>query len=144
MPNYRVDCLMESVQSLSFLCRQLNHLRKRKRRPAFSLDAAIEEKRISPKKLVDKGLEPGKNAQVRDEVELVRRVLETLNPKHRVILQMKEEEGLSYEEIAAVLKCSIGTVESRLFRARAKLKEKLEPYLKEVKEDALPKSSKTV
>lgn len=105
-----------------------DHLRKRQRRPAFSLEAAIEEKRLSPKKLADKAAGPGTKAQWSDEVALVRAALEELNPKHRVILVLKEEEGLSYEEIARVLRCSIGTVESRIFRAREKLRKKLEPY----------------
>lgn len=108
-----------------------DYLRKRKRRPTFSLEAAIEEKRLSPKKLVARGDAPGKASAIQDEMELLRRALETLPAKHRVILQLKEEEGLSYEEMAQVLRCSIGTVESRLFRAREKLKKKLEPYFKE-------------
>lgn len=107
-----------------------DHLRKRKRRPAISLDAAIEEKRINPMKLAAKGDGPGGEAGWRDIGEKVTQALEGLSPKYRVILQLKEEDGLSYEEIAKVLGCSIGTVESRLFRARAKLKKKLEPFLK--------------
>lgn len=52
-----------------------------------------------------------------------------LSAKLRRIIVLKEIEGLSYEEIAEVLQCSRGTVKSRLFRARERLKELLRPYL---------------
>ncbi len=41
---------------------------------------------------------------------------------------MKEMEGMSYEEVAGVLRCSVGTVKSRLARARARLRERFAPY----------------
>jgi RNA polymerase sigma-70 factor (ECF subfamily) len=42
---------------------------------------------------------------------------------------LRELQGASYEEIAAAMNCSLGTVESRLFRARQKLKQVLEPLI---------------
>jgi len=62
-----------------------------------------------------------------EEVRRVtREVLETLPEKYRTILILREYEDLSYTDMAAVLQCSIGTVESRLFRARQRFKEALE------------------
>ena len=58
--------------------------------------------------------------------EVTRRVLETLPEKHRSILVLREYEGLGYDEIAAVLDCPLGTVESRLFRARGRFRRALE------------------
>lgn len=58
--------------------------------------------------------------------EVTRRILEGLSDKHRTILILREYEDLSYNEIAEVLGCSLGTVESRLFRARKSFKEALE------------------
>lgn len=107
-----------------------DHLRKKKRRPAFSLDAAIEEKRISPKKLKSNQPEPRAEADLDERVMLLKKAMNRLKPKHRIILQLKEVDGYSYQEIAGILKCSIGTVESRLFRARANLKKELETMLK--------------
>ncbi|MCB9831494.1 MAG: sigma-70 family RNA polymerase sigma factor [Planctomycetes bacterium] len=49
---------------------------------------------------------------------------------YRDIIVLREYEDLSYEEIATTLGCSKGTVESRLFRARARLKDKLSTYLR--------------
>jgi len=60
---------------------------------------------------------------------LVRKALAALPRKHQVILGLREIEGLSYEEISSVLKLSPGTVESRLHRARKKLRERLAPLL---------------
>lgn len=52
-----------------------------------------------------------------------------LSEKLRAIIILKEIEGFSYEEIAEVLGCSKGTVKSRLFRARERLKELLTDYV---------------
>jgi RNA polymerase sigma-70 factor (ECF subfamily) len=55
-------------------------------------------------------------------------MLQTLSPDHRQIIVLREMEQMSYDEIAQVLKVPIGTVESRLFRARAELRQKLKAY----------------
>jgi RNA polymerase sigma-70 factor (ECF subfamily) len=52
-----------------------------------------------------------------------------LSEKLRAIIVLKEVDGFSYEEIADILDCSRGTVKSRLFRARERLKELLGPYV---------------
>ena len=62
-----------------------------------------------------------------EEVRRVtREVLATLPDKYRTILLLREFEDLSYTDMAEVLECSLGTVESRLFRARQRFKEALE------------------
>jgi len=55
-------------------------------------------------------------------VEAVRRALQDLSEDHRAILVLREMEGFSYEEIAEIIQISIGTVRSRISRARAQLK----------------------
>jgi RNA polymerase sigma-70 factor (ECF subfamily) len=57
---------------------------------------------------------------------VTREVLSSLPDKHKTILILREYEDLSYTEMAEVLECSIGTVESRLFRARHRFKEAME------------------
>lgn len=52
-----------------------------------------------------------------------------LSEKLRSIIILKEIEGFSYEEIAEILNCSRGTVKSRLFRARERLKDILAPFM---------------
>lgn len=63
--------------------------------------------------------------------ELIRKSIEKLPFKYRTVIVLKEIEGLSYKEIAKSLGCRIGTVESRLFRARYMLKKILSPIVKE-------------
>lgn len=58
----------------------------------------------------------------------VEAMLDSLTADHRAVLVLRELEGLSYGEIAAALGVPRGTVESRLFRARAQLRERFEEY----------------
>ncbi len=60
---------------------------------------------------------------------LVRRELARLPDKYRVVLTLRDVEGLPYEEIARVLGLSPGTLDSRLHRARKMLREKVAPVL---------------
>ena len=53
------------------------------------------------------------------------KALTTLSPDYRAALTLREEEGLTYEEIAEVMGCSVGTVKSRLFRGRLLLQRAL-------------------
>jgi len=54
--------------------------------------------------------------------QMVQRCLARLSPKLRAVLVLKEMEGLSYEEIASVLDISLGTVKSRISRAREEMR----------------------
>jgi RNA polymerase sigma-70 factor (ECF subfamily) len=73
---------------------------------------------------------PDEQAQRREEREAVHRALARLPEPFRSTLVLREMEGLSYERIASTLDVSIGTVESRIFRARARLRVLLEEELK--------------
>jgi RNA polymerase sigma-70 factor (ECF subfamily) len=53
--------------------------------------------------------------EIRDKID---EALGQLSPNHRAVLIMREIDGLSYEEMATVMKCSKGTIMSRLFHAR--------------------------
>jgi RNA polymerase sigma-70 factor (ECF subfamily) len=64
------------------------------------------------------------------EAEQVRAAIQELPVECREIVLLREYEGLSYQEIASVLDCPIGTVMSRLGRARAKLRALLSTTLK--------------
>ena len=62
-------------------------------------------------------------------VSVVQATLQELPEDLRSALTLREIEGLSYEEIASVMNCPIGTVRSRIFRAREAVAEKLRPLL---------------
>ncbi|MGB0722753.1 MAG: RNA polymerase sigma factor RpoE [Gammaproteobacteria bacterium] len=104
-----------------------NHLVSRSRRPptedidaadAEQFDGAADLKEFdSPEKLL-----------LRDEIaRTVATAIENLPPDLRKAITLRELEGLSYEEIAEVMDCPIGTVRSRIFRAREAIDEQLRP-----------------
>lgn len=61
--------------------------------------------------------------------QTVNQSLEALPEELRTAIVLREIEGLSYEEIASIMNCPIGTVRSRIFRAREAIAEKLRPLL---------------
>jgi RNA polymerase sigma-70 factor (ECF subfamily) len=67
-----------------------------------------------------------------DIKEIVRDAIATLPDKLRIPLVLKDLEGFSYQEIAETMNCEIGTVKSRIFRAREALKKMLKPIEKEL------------
>ncbi len=75
------------------------------------------------------------DAQLREnEIAIVvHRAIEKLPPKYRAALVLSEFEGFSYKQISDVLNCSVGTVKSRIFRAR----DLLRGYLKGYEEEGL-------
>ena len=70
----------------------------------------------------DPGGGPDKVAVQAEQRERIRQALDALPPKARAIIMLSDVEGLSYREIAEVLRCPIGTVMSRLHNARKRLK----------------------
>ena len=61
--------------------------------------------------------------------ETVNAAMDSLPEELRTAIMLRELDGLSYEEIAAIMECPIGTVRSRIFRAREAVAEKLQPLL---------------
>lgn len=62
-------------------------------------------------------------------VEVIKLAIEKLPEEMRIAITLREFEGMSYEEIAEAMDCPIGTVRSRIFRAREAIDEKLQPLL---------------
>ncbi len=59
----------------------------------------------------------------------IKEAIENLPEQFRIVIVLRELQGLSYEEIAEITKTELGTVKSRLARARARLQEEIKPYL---------------
>ena len=74
----------------------------------------------------DPGPDPERRAASTDMLERVQRAIDRLPEGFRVILWLRDGEGRSYQEIAAVLDVPVGTVRSRLSRARQALKREVE------------------
>ena len=64
----------------------------------------------------------------------VNQTMEELPEELRTAITLREIEGMSYEDIASVMNCPIGTVRSRIFRARETIAERLRPLLDTSKE----------
>lgn len=99
----------------------IDQLRKRRESVEFDderAETAPDPSGIAPQRL---GFDP---ARALTDKELRRRItdaLAKLSPNHRAVLLMREVEGLSYQGMADEMKCSIGTIMSRLFHARKKM-----------------------
>ena len=72
---------------------------------------------------------PEANALTRELAETVTRAVEKLPEDLKMAISLREIEGLSYDEIAEVMDCPIGTVRSRIFRARDAIDRELKPLL---------------
>ncbi len=108
----------------------IDHYRSRGRRETgVDLDERGVERALQAEDRPNLGGDPD---QMSDRAELSRVLHEAmgkLSDKHRAIIVLREVEGLSYEEIAAVLGIAKGTVMSRLFHARKNLQTLLRPYV---------------
>ncbi len=79
-----------------------------------------------------KDIESPERVLLRDEIEsTVHRSIEQLPEDLRTALTLREFDGLSYEDIASVMQCPVGTVRSRIFRAREAVDKALQPLLQE-------------
>jgi RNA polymerase sigma-70 factor (ECF subfamily) len=103
-----------------------DHLKRGRRRPVRRLDetSAAEVSTAAPAPI--EGIER-REARLR-----VRGAIASLPSKFRAVLALREIEGMAYNEIAEALGLSLGTVESRLFRARRRLRDLLAPGAPEV------------
>lgn len=94
----------------------------------LSLEEYIElEENSVARQIEDPSPTPDKIAELNERSDLLQQAIQSLPDYQRVMIVLYHKEGLSYEEIAAVLSMKIGTVKSRLNRARLMLREKLEP-----------------
>ncbi|MCL6478596.1 MAG: sigma-70 family RNA polymerase sigma factor [Peptococcaceae bacterium] len=101
-----------------------DEIRKQQRHKNLYLEEVISQTG-GRSSLAAAGLSPEESLERCEIHDLVQRQLNGLSGDHRLILVMREIEGMSYEEIAASLDCTLGTVKSRLNRARQALKQKV-------------------
>ena len=99
-------------------------LRKRMRTiNVMSLDSAEDED--EPIEIPDDTNSPEQLSQQEELQRLVRQEMNTLSSEYKEVLVLCDIEGLSYDEISSILKCPVGTVKSRLNRARQALRKKI-------------------
>ncbi len=107
-----------------------NHLISQGRKPPRTdVDAEEAEQYEGESQLKEYATPEG--LLLKEEVEeTVIKAIDNLPDDLRTAITLRELEGLSYEEIAAAMECPVGTVRSRIFRAREAIHQKLEPLLK--------------
>ena len=103
--------------------------RLRKKRPELSLDAKAEATGDEP---TNESEDVGENLFREERSQQIHTALQTLNEDFRSVLVLRDMEGESYEDIAQILDMPIGTVRSRIHRARSMMREKLKPMLREM------------
>ncbi len=109
----------------------IDHLRKHGRHKTVDYDDAVahleEESSADTAALVPQLVRgnPAKEMARREIRERIDDALGKLSPNHRAVLVLREIDGLSYEEMAKVMKCSKGTIMSRLFHARKNMQKLL-------------------
>ncbi len=109
----------------------LTHLRKSKLRTFFSFEKINEEDKTTElvAQLTDKaGVD--REVYVKELQEKLNEALQKLSTKHRAVVTLFEIDGLSHEEIAEIVGCSVGTVRSRLHYAKQLLQADLQSYLR--------------
>ena len=112
------------------LCR--DHMRKKKVRriiTRFQVDRESGEEQS----FIDKEQDSSKMVHESEQMDIIFSALNKISEYSRIVFTLREMKGLSYEEISETLGWKIGTVKSRLFRARRELAELLGPHLEDLR-----------
>jgi RNA polymerase sigma-70 factor, ECF subfamily len=99
---------------------------RRRQRPTVSIQQRREQSGLEP---IQGGSGPHETVEQRERAEQVRRAIGDLSEEQRVVLVLREMDGCCYETIAEMLDLPVGTVRSRLHRARLQLREQLKEVL---------------
>jgi RNA polymerase sigma-70 factor (ECF subfamily) len=96
-----------------------------------SLDQPVggDEDEGAAREIPDLRGDPATHAQTHAVQDVVQRAIQGLSPDHRQVVTLHHLEGMAVEEIAQIMNCSVGTVKSRLSRARDHLRRKLAGYV---------------
>lgn len=128
LPRFRGDSRFSTWIYRVCVNASLDHLRKKQKQPSYSLDEPLSLKESSVTREVADG-----NENVEEFIEVkfmsndVLQALKGIDPAHRAIILLSDVQGYSYQEIANILGLSMGTVKSRLHRARSMVRRLLPP-----------------
>lgn len=129
LPNFRGDSAFYTWLYRVAINTAKNHLAAQSRRPPKDdIEAETAEQMDMGTRLKEQDT-PEQLAMQSEIAQTIRQALEGLPEELRTAITLREFEGMSYEEIAQAMDCPIGTVRSRIFRAREAIDKKLEPLL---------------
>jgi RNA polymerase sigma-70 factor (ECF subfamily) len=129
LPNFRGESAFYTWLYRIAINTAKNYLVARGRKlPSVDIDAQEAEQYQGESSLKD--YETPERLSLRDEIETtVFKAIEELPEDLRIAITLREMEGMSYEEIAEAMQCPIGTVRSRIFRAREAIDKRLKPLM---------------
>jgi RNA polymerase sigma-70 factor (ECF subfamily) len=109
----------------------ISEIRKRKRRTLLSLTGLFQagEDDTSEFQPPDRRNLPDADLEEDELSRTIAKAIETLPPKYRLPVVLRDVEGKSYEEVAAIMELGLGTTKSRISRGRGLLKEKLKEHI---------------
>jgi RNA polymerase sigma-70 factor (ECF subfamily) len=150
----KIDGFRGEAQPYTWLFRialnlSISRLRTVHRHRTFSLDGAASGENgrardgaagdepataLRDRVAVDRSQGPAEQLASRERNAAVLAALGRLDPEYRAVLVMRDVEGFDYQQMADVLGLPLGTLKSRLFRARIALRDELKPYMEGVKD----------
>ncbi|MEO5703162.1 MAG: RNA polymerase sigma factor RpoE [Gammaproteobacteria bacterium] len=129
LPNFRGESAFYTWLYRIAINTAKNHLVAQGRRPPDGDIDVVDAEQYAGDSVLKDYATP-EHVLLRDDIEkTVHRVIRQLPEDLRMAITLRELEGLSYEEIAELMACPVGTVRSRIFRAREAIDNKLKPLL---------------
>ena len=129
LPNFRGESAFYTWMYRIAINTAKNHLVAKNRRPPSS-DVDVDEAEFYSGSESLKDMDTPENNLFRDELqEVINNAIRELPEDLRTAVTLREMEGLSYEEIAEVMDCPVGTVRSRIFRAREAIDKQVQPLM---------------
>lgn len=109
---------------------RLKSLQYRKRKRMVSLDSSgTAEPHDHSVQLGDESQSPAKELEKKERLTLIKKAIDSLPPDQKMVVTLRDIQGLSYDEISSATGLKLGTVKSRLARARFDLREQLREVL---------------
>ena len=107
-----------------------DELRRRKRRPTTPLEPETDDgdEMESPRWLADPSMNPEQQMEADELEHAIQHCLDALPTDFRAVVVMADIEGLDYSEVASAVRTPLGTIKSRLARARLRLRECLQDF----------------
>ena len=104
----------------------IDEMRRQKGKQSYSLEDELEnEDGVMQRQVADSGDTPEEAILKKEQRAEILQVLDTLSEEHKMAIILRDVKGLSYEEIAEILQISLGTVKSRISRARNQCKQEI-------------------
>ncbi|MCP3661507.1 MAG: RNA polymerase sigma factor RpoE [Gammaproteobacteria bacterium] len=129
LPNFRGESAFYTWLYRIAINTAKNYLVAQGRRPPGSDVDAEKAEQLDVGTRLKEHATPENHLLEQELAETVRQAIEDLTDDLRTAITLRELEGMSYEEIAKAMDCPVGTVRSRIFRARAAIDERLQPLL---------------